>query len=885
MNEYLNSIFSQNASPIDASERFELKVNRIYFCVSGRTDIFLYKCNQEHEILESLTYICSVDEQQIFYLYEIPTDYTLLARCIHQSVISFIDENAEHYAEIINPYNYLDLKLSWLHQLIKNFKTEYYHLIKQEISAKGDSPELHHQIIKTLIQNHEEKISESSLKLQQSALNDEYKYQKASDHLTHIFQKKKITEIDTNHLYSSAIYKACQILCSKLKINIKAIDEAELIQTRDQIQYIAKVSGFKYRQFELSENWWEKDCGSFLAYNQQDEIGVITSLENNHYRWFNCEKESEFLIDVHNKDEIKNEGIYFYKAFPEKSLNLWGILTFSAESLTLNNITPIILLGFISGILNAFIPVLTGIVIEQQIPSRNYLQFYQILLLFASIGISAILFNTIKSIAIGKVEFKIDNILQSALWSRLVDLPVSFFRRFSSGEIGKKVLSFYQIKVILSSILIDSFLSLIFSVSYFFVLFSYSVKIASFALLLSLFTFSLSIVFGIYQVRAGFQRLILTDKLSGLMSELISGIGKIRLSGTFKRAFCKWGDLYGQQKTQEIRYQKLQVINNSLMSLISIVSSIIIFSLSYSEAELSIGQFIAFNSAFIAFQMTLMSLSGTSISISYIYAILQNVKPILEEIPEALIEKAEAHSIKGDIEFSNVNFKYEQSEDLVIKDFSLKINDGDYVAIVGSSGSGKSTLFRLLLGFEQAMSGKIYISEKDLEQYDIASIRKHMGVVLQNSQLIAGDIFSNIIGNSTDLTEKEVWEACEMAEIKEDIEAMPMKLWTYIDEKSSTISGGQKQRILIAKALIQKPSILLLDEATSALDNLTQKNFTSSLKKLKCTRVVIAHRLSTVVDCDQIVVLDKGRMVEQGTYQELINQKSFFYQLVQRQML
>ena len=222
---------------------------------------------------------------------------------------------------------------------------------------------------------------------------------------------------------------------------------------------------------------------------------------------------------------------------------------------------------------------------------------------------------------------------------------------------------------------------------------------------------------------------------------------------------------------------------------------------------------------------------------------------------------------------------------LVLDDLSLKIRAGQYVAIVGATGCGKSTLMRILLGFEKPQKGAVYYNGKDLNTIDLKSLRRKIGVVMQNGKLFQGDIYSNIVISAPQLTIDQAWEAAEMAGIAEDIRRMPMGMHTIISEGSGGISGGQRQRLMIARAIAPKPKVLMFDEATSALDNITQKTVSDSLEKLRCTRIVIAHRLSTIRACDRIIYLEKGKIVEDGTYDELIALNGRFAELVERQRL
>ena len=234
---------------------------------------------------------------------------------------------------------------------------------------------------------------------------------------------------------------------------------------------------------------------------------------------------------------------------------------------------------------------------------------------------------------------------------------------------------------------------------------------------------------------------------------------------------------------------------------------------------------------------------------------------------------------------SNLSFRYEEGAPLVLDDISLDIHPGEYVAIVGRTGCGKSTFMRLLLGFEKPTRGAVYYSRQDISDVDIRSLRRHIGVVLQSGTLLQGDLLMNITVANPKAGLDEAWAAAEMAGIADDIRKMPMGMQTLVSEGGGGISGGQRQRILIARAVCGKPKILMLDEATSALDNVTQRHVSDALDGLACTRVVIAHRLSTIRHADRIIMLDGGKVVEDGTYDELVARNGAFADLVARQRL
>ena len=279
------------------------------------------------------------------------------------------------------------------------------------------------------------------------------------------------------------------------------------------------------------------------------------------------------------------------------------------------------------------------------------------------------------------------------------------------------------------------------------------------------------------------------------------------------------------------------------------------------------------------------SFSNLAISMAQIDPILKMAEPFLKTVPEVSEDREIVTNISGNVEIAHVSFRYSDKTPFVLKDLSLKINAGDYVAIVGKTGCGKSTLIRLLLGFETPESGAIYYDGRDMATLDLGSLRKNIGTVTQDGGLFQGDIYSNIVITNPNLTMDEAWAAAETAKVADDIKSMPMGMFTVISEGQGGISGGQKQRLMIARAIANKPKLLIFDEATSALDNITQKQVSEALDSMGCTRIVVAHRLSTIKHCDKILVLDQGQIVESGTYDELIEKNGNFAELVARQRL
>ena len=424
----------------------------------------------------------------------------------------------------------------------------------------------------------------------------------------------------------------------------------------------------------------------------------------------------------------------------------------------------------------------------------------------------------------------------------------------------------------------------LFSLVYLSQIFVYARELVIPALIILLVTVVLSVLSSLMQMKISTQQMEISGKESGMSYALISGIQKIKLAGAEKRAFARWGNLYAKDAKLSYNPPLFLKLHSVISLTITLTGTIVMYWMAV-KSGVSVADYYAFNTAYGMLSGAFMSLAGIALTVAQIRPILTMVQPFFDAVPEIADEKEVLTRLSGGIELSHVSFRYNEHMPLVLDDLSLKIRPGQYVAIVGKTGCGKSTLMRLLLGFEKPQKGAVYYDGKDLERIDLRSLRRRIGVVMQNGKLFQGDIYSNIVISAPQLTLQEAWEAAELAGIADDIRSMPMGMHTIISEGSGGISGGQRQRLMIARAIAPKPKILMFDEATSALDNLTQKKVSESLDALKCTRIVIAHRLSTIKQCDRILVLDKGKIVEDGKYEELIANGGFFAELVARQRL
>lgn len=690
-------------------------------------------------------------------------------------------------------------------------------------------------------------------------------------------------------LIDNLLFKACAAVGQAKKIRIVPPNglKNNNFESKDLLGDIARASQIRIRQIILKDTWWKEDNGSLLAFKEADGQPVaLLPISPTKYALYDPADDSQVLVDANVAEKLKAQAYTFYRPLPAKIIGYKDLLGYLADGIWKSDAVSVLVMGILGGALGALTPVVTGIIFDKVIPDGERVLLTQIGFLLIAIAIAAFAFNLTRSFAMQRIEGRTEADLQAAVWDRLLSLPVPFFKDYTAGELAGRAMGISQIRSILSGAVANTLISGIFSIFYFILLFYYSWKLALIATLIVIIVMAVSLLFGFLQLRYERQLIDLNNTLAGKIFGLLSGVSKIKTSGAEKRAFNNWATDFSQ--VREITFRNENLANKMAVfnSTVNIIATAIIFLalIKLKGINLSAGKFIAFNSAFSSFLGAMLEISAVVLQLNVIKPLYERIRPILEAMPEVDQEKLDPGELEGNIEVSHVNFRYQEDGPLILNDVVLEIKKGDYVGIVGPSGSGKSTLFRLLLGFEKPESGQVYYDQQDLENIDIRAVRRQLGVVLQSGQLMHGSIFDNIVAANPGLTMSDAWEAARMAGMEEDIKSMPMGMHTMVSEAGSTLSGGQKQRLLIARAIISKPKIIYFDEATSALDNKTQKIVSESLTSLGATRVVIAHRLSTIVNCNKIIVMDRGQVVEHGEYQELYARGGLFTELVNRQL-
>ena len=528
-------------------------------------------------------------------------------------------------------------------------------------------------------------------------------------------------------------------------------------------------------------------------------------------------------------------------------------------------------------------PYICKLLFNEVIPSGDAAQITPIAVLLFSAAAGLVMVQLSRNYLVVRMKDKTEYALQTPLMTRLLMLPTTFFKQYAPGDLSNRVLSVVRTFSRLTEDMLSTILSLLFTAVMFIQFFTYGGPLLwTGILVLALYLLA---IYSVYYFRKNVQNSanVSASKLTGLIYNLVSGAQKIRTNGAEIRAFRHWAVAYEPSEPNGSRYPAMFSIGNSISYNFRLVPLLVTMIAAW-HYGLGLSDYIAYCSVLAIATRAVEDFERITKDVAVLGPEIRLCAPILEAESEAESGQVLLREVSGRIEIKGLKFRYAENMPYIFDGLDLSINPGDYVALVGPSGCGKSTLVRLMLGFEQAESGSIFYDEHNLAEVNKPSLRRYcVSICLQDGQLVEGTIRDNILFGNAWYTDEQVWEAARMAALDKDIQDMPLGLDTRISADGQGVSGGQRQRILMARALIRKPRIVFLDEATSALDNISQYKIAQNLAQMKCTRITIAHRMSTIRECNRIIVLNGGRVAEEGSYDELVAKGGLFSEIIKRQ--
>ncbi len=683
------------------------------------------------------------------------------------------------------------------------------------------------------------------------------------------------------------LYDSAAFICRRRKMHIASLEKIrETCGRRFTLADIGRVSHFVIREVILSDKWYRQDNGILLTFTKEDKKPLSCYQKGvGKYYAYDAEKEESRPVGEELASSLEKKAYLFYRPFPEKPMGRKDIILFGLSEVFPSDVIRLLFLTLLGTIVGLFIPLMNEYVFDSLIPAGDFAGLISAGAVILSLFIGNIAFTVVKNLAGFRAMNSMKYAVQSAAIDRLYNLPSSFLRQFETADLTQRVIGISTLYQVVAENGLNVILTAVFSVMYLIMMFRFSVYLAVCGLLMLIPASVVLFWLGFREAKLEREKLTAELKSNAAIYDYLEGIEKIKITQAENRALSRYLNLFIRTRSTDMKAGMTTVLTGALTDCLPLLFSAVLYAQMIKGASvMSVGTFSGFIAAFSAVCSAMMSLVRNFLMFNMAGALFTNAEPILATLPESNKESVSPEEVTGELEADHVFFSYSPDAEPVLKDISFHLKPGEYAAVVGASGSGKSTLLKLLLGFEKPDLGKIYYGRQDLDTLDKRELRKKLGVVLQNDGLISGSIYENISITAPNVKMERVEETLREVGLSDDIKAMPMGLHTVVSEGGGTISGGQMQRILIARAVVGNPNIIFLDEATSALDNVTQDQVMDTLRGLKATKLVIAHRLTTVRNCDRIFVMDKGRIVEEGSYDTLMERKGLFFELAKRQL-
>ncbi len=706
------------------------------------------------------------------------------------------------------------------------------------------------------------------------------------DELTTIGAREQLRPSDRLP-HDSPLVRACQEIGGWLGFSI-ATHWRERADT-PPVTALAQESGIRYRTVRLRGQALVVGSEPLLVFRRRDQApaALLPRRGRRGYWHYDPQTRTRRPLDPTTATDLNPLAFMFYRTFPRKVLSLREVLRFGLKG-TQRAWLMIVASCVASGLLALVLPIATAVLFDSTIPHarRDELLIVGAMLIASALAIA--LFTVARGMAVLQLQGRLSLTLDAALWDRLLNLPLQFFRHYTAGDLAQRGLAFSRMHATLTASALNALLYGTFSLCSAAVLVYFSPALAGVAALLALIAVLVTIAATMAWGRRQPEPTAIAGGLTGMVVEWLRGLPKLRAAGVEARAFDRWAHAFAAKKQADFAARRITIWLTTFDAVYFVACTAIIFAANVwlQDARghaVSTGKFIAFVTAFGQCIAGVLALSRTLANAGSSASLYWRAAPILRTVPEAAQQSSDVE-LNGAIAVRHLSFRYRPDAPLVLRDVSFQIAPGQFVAIVGPSGCGKSTLLRLLLGFETPESGSIHYDGIDLATLDAHAVRRQIGVVLQSGGLLAGTIKDNICGMAR-LNLEDVWDAARLVGLDDVIRALPMGMQTTVLPDGTGLSGGQRQRLLIARAVARKSRLLMFDEATSALDNRTQALVSERIERLCATRLVIAHRLTTILEADCILVMDHGRIVQAGTYDQLMREVGLFRRLAQRQMV
>ena len=651
---------------------------------------------------------------------------------------------------------------------------------------------------------------------------------------------------------------------------------------------ILDASGVRARRvsFNAEGNWWRGDSNALLAFRAGDGQPVaLLPGTFGRYREIDPVSKRSVRLSAERAGALQQEAWMFYRPLPAahvKPADLLGIAMHGSGA----DLLRLVAAGLPGGLVKLLPALALGFVANHIAVGGSAGALYAVAVTLALFGLLGALLYLLQGSALLRFEGRSSSRVEAAFWDRLMRLPSSILHHHPAGDLAMSGMTFQNLRDGLRGSVADSLLSIIFLLPVFGVIFFYDATLGVIALVFSLVSLLVTIAVGLRRIAPYGRMIRAVRRVAGRLFQVVEGIAKLRVENAEGSAFAIWAREYREQKRAEIELDALEGHARAFAAALPFVAGgVLLFSaVAVGDRLMPVGDFLVVYTVFIVFQSAIARLDEAFGALAGILPAFDQLRPLLATDPEAEVEGEPVERLDGEILFDRISFRYDPDGPLILDDVTIRAHPGEFIAIAGESGAGKSTLFRLALGIDRPSAGAVYYDGRDLRNLNLKQVRRNIGSVPQSVRLHPQDIWDNIVAHHEAPATGEVWQTARAAVIEKEIKAMPMGMMTMVGASGAVLSGGESQRVTIARSLLGNPRVMLLDEATNWLDNENQAEVMQNLARLTSTRIVIAHRLSTLQQADRVYVLQAGKVVQGGSFNELMEEEGVFRELVKRQV-
>ena len=697
------------------------------------------------------------------------------------------------------------------------------------------------------------------------------------------------TQKDHESFNKSTIEDEAYNLINKLR-ELFGLDQQQIIQSRNTLEDLLESNGFYYRPSNISLDYGKYEQIPLVTINKKNGSLVIIHEIGSKTKIFDTTLNT--YINGKKFEQEDDQTVYeIFPIFPENLDTFWELLKFSFPAVKRDFIFAALISVFVTG-LSLLSPIITSRVVGDVVPSGNIGWIISTFIITVVIALYSSLMTWLQSFFLLRFTQKLSLRIQIPIYQRILSYPISFLDQYKIGDLSSRVTSVNSLLRSLSSSALSTIINIISLIGFMGLMINYDWQLSIFAI--GLIITVACIQTGIFRRQIVYEKSFVEEEANFYDETLqsLNNIAQIRTSGSERSIIERWSKSIFSFTSLRFNVNLLSSYNSIISSFLnnfglSLIYAVLIYRLLNSsdinELGLQASTFIIFSSAFSSFSTKftqLVDLFNTVLGQGWVD--FKRAMPLIHQKQEEGLNTIKKQiTLNGLIQFKDVTFSYPGSDNIILDKVSFTLYPNQFNVLFGPSGCGKSTIILIILGFYPIQSGSIFIDGHELSELDIKHLRSQMGTILQTTVLPVSSI-KDALTSGLGESNETIWRTLELVNLSDEINALPMKLETILSEGAGNISGGQRQRLGIARALLREPKVLLEDESTSALDNYSQRVIVENLKNIGVSRIVVAHRITAIQSCDHIVVLQKGKIEFEGSFENSLVNSNYMKEVMQK---